>query len=146
MTALKTVDQMEKLAVAGTFCGLWGHRPKLIVLSTGEQLKIDTPTNSRLRAVNAAKRLAKESGLTVVEVTCPKCHKSSHAEYARGQRDALLAVDEQVGRVKKQAADLLRHMEEERPGDNKAIEGRLRGLDEALREVKALLARVGREG
>ena len=146
MTALKAVDQMEKLAVVGTFRSLWGYMPKLIVLSTGEQIKINTLTNSRLKAVNAAKRLAKESGLTVVEVTCPKCNKSSHAEYARGQRDALLAADDQIGRVKKQAADLLRHMEEERPGDNKAIEGRLRGLDEALREIKALLARVGREG
>jgi hypothetical protein len=144
MTSLKTPEEMDKLAVAGTFSGLWGHRPKLIVLSTGEQLKIDTPTTNRLKAVNAAKRLAKESGFTVVEVTCSKCRKSGRAEYARGQRDALLAVDEQVGRVKKQAADLLRYMEEERPGDNKAIEGRLRGLDEALREVKALLARVGR--
>jgi hypothetical protein len=144
MTAYKTPEEMDKLAVAGTFCDLWGHRPKLIVLSTGEQLKTDTPTTNRLKAVNAAKRLAKESGFTVVEVTCSKCRKSGRAEYARGQRDALLAVDEQVGRVKKQAADFFRYMQEESPAGDVATEGRLRGLDEALREVKALLARVGR--
>jgi hypothetical protein len=145
MTAYKTPEEMDKLAVAGTFWStLGGHKPKLIVLSTGEELKIDMFTFSRPRAINAAKRLAKGSGFTVVEVTCSKCHKSGRAEYARGQRDALLAVDEQIGRVKKQAADFLRYMQEESPAGDVATEGRLRGLDEALREVKALLARVGR--
>jgi hypothetical protein len=145
MTANKLPEEMVELAVIGTdlrFDGM--HQPKLTVLTTGREIKVEMITLSRVRAVAAAKRSAEKSGFIVAEVICPKCHKSGRAEYARGQRDALLAVDDQIGRVKRQAADFLRYMQDQNPEGDVATEGRLRGLAEALREAKALLARVGR--
>lgn len=137
---------VEKLAVIGTSPMMLGfHKPKVIVLSTCEKIVADVCTKSRLRAISVARRLAKSAGLVIVDTTCSKCNKSGIAEYARGQRDGLLSVIDQINLLKGQMDELYTSLEK-CGADSIYIGARVHALDEATREAQALLERVGKGG
>jgi hypothetical protein len=142
MNTNKLPEEMAELVAIGTIPDDAGmHQPKVTRLSTGEEVKVEMVTMSRVRAVAAARRSAEKAGFIVVDVACPKCHKNSSAEHARGQREALLEALRQIDIVRGQAVDLLFCL---LGRSASSTNGRIRGLDEASREVQALLARVGR--
>lgn len=142
MATDKLPEEMAELVVIGSVQRLdCVHQPKLTVLTTGREIDVEVLTTSRVQAVAAAKRSAEKMGFVVAESTCSKCGKSGRAEHARGQREALLEALRQIDIVRGQAVDLLSCLlGRSAPSTNE----RIRGLDEAKREIQALLNRAGR--